>query len=80
MGIGTRKRTYLVDVHFDVAKTVEIDAESPKAAQDAVAYQISLGDIGYRDPGFEATDDVSVDCVGMLKKDKDGNWHREYFG
>ena len=66
-----------MDVHWDVAKTYEVDAESREAAEDAVRLQVSLGDFTPRDG--EATDDISVDCVGILKKDKDGNWHREYF-
>lgn len=79
MGVGKRKRTYLVDVHWDVAKTYEVDAESREAAEDAIRLRLNLGELSAYDPGYEATDDVSVDCVGILKKDKDGNWCHEYF-
>lgn len=79
MGVGVRKKTYLVDVHWDVAKTYEVDAISRDAAEDAVRLQVSLGNFTPRD--CEATDDIDIDvrCVGTLGKDKNGKPVHNYF-
>jgi len=70
-----KTRTFVVDVHWDVAKSYEIEAASRKDAEKKMNKIISMGQVCVWTDGFEATDDVEVKCSGTV--DKSGN-HR-YF-
>lgn len=73
MGIGVRKKTYLVDLLFSVTR--EVDAVSPKAAEDGVRLQLCLDGLGL--PG--RNDVTEVRCVGTLETDEDGKPVHNYF-
>lgn len=59
-GKGKAKRMYTVAVRWEAAKTYEIEAESPEAAQKIVEGMVNSGDVCIWTDGFVATDNVSV--------------------
>lgn len=67
-------KTFLVDVHWDVAKEYEVEANSPEEAKAKIERQLNDGELSYFDDGYESTDDVSIDVVG----EKNGE-DNEYF-
>lgn len=72
MGVGVRKRNYLVDVR--VSETRVITAVSRQAAEECAERQLVL-------EGMMPTANTSVDieCVGTLDEDKDGKPVHNYF-
>lgn len=73
MGVGVKKRTYLVDLLFAVTR--EVDAVSPEAAEQAAEKQLNLDRLGMPN----ANDLTEVRCVGIVKTDEEGKPHYEYF-
>ncbi len=65
-----QKKTYLVDVHWDVAKCYRVEAESAEEAQAMIQKQMDNGELSYFDDGYESTDDNSVDVAG--EQDENG--------
>ena len=65
----SEKKVYLVDVHWDVAKTYEVEAESREEAAAVMGRKLNAGELSYFDDGYESTDDTSVECVGILGDD-----------
>jgi len=73
MGVGVRKKTYLVDLLFSVTR--EVDAVSPEEAEYGAKLQLCLDGLGL--PGIN--DVTEVRCVGTLETDKDGKPVHNYF-
>ena len=73
MGIGIRKKTYLVDLLFSVTR--EVDAVSPEAAEQGAELQLQLDGLGIP----KRSDVTEVRCVGTVKTDENGKPHYEYF-
>jgi hypothetical protein len=65
-----QKKTYLVDVHWDVAKCYRVEAESAEEAQAIIQKQMDEGELSYFDDGYESTDDTSVETMG--EQDENG--------
>ena len=73
MGIGVKKRTYLVDLLFAVTR--EVDAVSPEAAEEGAERQLNLDGLGMPN----RNDLTEVRCVGIVKTDEEGKPHYAYF-
>ena len=57
-------KKYAVDVHWDVAKCYEIEANSQKEAEAKVWDIINKGDVNVWVDGYETTDDIEDECSG----------------
>ena len=68
-------KTYAVDVHWDVAKCYNIEANSQEEAEAKIWDIIKKGNINVWTDGFEATDDIEVNCSG----EENENGEIEYF-
>ena len=68
-------KTYAVDVHWDVAKCYEIEANSQKEAEEKIWDIINKGDVNVWADGYETTDDIEVKCSG----EEDENGDIEYY-
>ena len=68
-------KTYAVDVHWDVAKCYEIEANSQKEAEEKIWDMINSGDVCVWKDGYETTDDIEVVCSG----EEDENGEIEYY-
>ena len=64
-------KTYAVDVHWDVAKCYDIEANSKEEAEKKIWDMINSGDVGVWKDGYEATDDIEVVCSG--EEDENGD-------
>ena len=73
------QKNYIVDVHFDVAKSHHVFADSREDAERIIWNLVKDGRIKWTDPQNEATDDVTVECVGTVEYDGEGKYHHEYF-
>ena len=60
----TGKHKFTVDVHWDVARSYEVEAESREEAQRIIQEKVERGDVCVWNDGFEATDDVEVRTSG----------------
>lgn len=63
------KKRYAVDIHWDVAKCVEVKAKSREDAERIVFERIRNGEVCVWTDGFEATDYVEVECHGEENAD-----------
>lgn len=63
-------KKYAVDVHWDVAKCYNIEANSQAEAEEKIWDMINKGNINVWNDGFEATDDIEVECSG--EEDENG--------
>lgn len=63
-------KKYAVDVHWDVAKCYEIEANSQKEAEEKIWDIINKGDVNVWVDGYETTDDIEVECSG--EEDENG--------
>ena len=68
-------KTYAVDVHWDVAKCYNIKANSQAEAEKKIWDIIKKGNINVLTDGFEATDDIEVECSG----EENENGEIEYY-
>lgn len=70
-GFKTGKHKFVVDVHWDVTRTYEVEAKSREEAQKIIQDQVDAGEIsvGVWKDGFEAMDDVEVRTSGEEKND-----------
>jgi len=57
-------KTYAVDVHWDVARSFEIEATSREEAVQEMNARIDKGQVCVWTDGFEATEDVECECNG----------------
>ena len=58
------KKTYLVDVHWDVAKCYRVQADSREDAVAKIEARLAAGDLSYLEDGCESTDDTEVLAAG----------------
>ncbi len=63
------KHKFAVDVHWDVAKSYEVEAESREEAQKIIQEKVDAGEICVWTDGFEAMDDVEVRTSGEETKE-----------
>lgn len=63
------KKRFAVDVHWDVAKVFEVEAESREEAEKKVNDMVNKGEVCVWTDGFETTDDVEVSCSGIYNDD-----------
>lgn len=68
-GFKTGKHKFTVDVHWDVAKSYEVEAESREEAQKIIQEKVDAGEICVWTDGFEAMDDVEVRTSGEETKE-----------
>lgn len=68
-GFKTGKHKFVVDVHWDVARTYEVEAESREEAQKIIQDKVDAGEISVWTDGFEAMDDVEVRTSGEETKE-----------
>lgn len=68
-GFKKGKHKFVVDVHWDVARTYEVEAESADEAQKIIQAKVDAGEICVWTDGFEATDDCEVKTSGEEKND-----------
>ena len=68
-------KTYAVDVHWDVAKCYDIEANSKEEAEKKIWDMINSGDVSVWKDGYETTDDIEVVCSG----EEDENGDIEYY-
>lgn len=62
-------KRYAVDVHWVVAKCIEVYAPSREEAEMQIWDRIWNGEMCVWSDGFEATDDVEVTCSGEENED-----------
>lgn len=58
------KHKFVVEVHWDVARSYEVEAKSREEAQAIIQKRVDEGEVCVWTDGFEATDDVEVECHG----------------
>ena len=58
------EKVYAVDVHWDMAKSFEIEAKSREDAIRKIETAIRSGEVGVLKSGFEAMECWDVNCVG----------------
>ena len=63
-GYKKGKHKFAVDVHWDVARSYEVEAETREEAQRIVQERVDKGEICVWNDGFEATDDVDIKTSG----------------
>ena len=68
-------KKYAVDVHWDVVKCYNIEANSQEEAEEKIWDIIKNGNINVWTDGFEATDDIEVECSG----EENENGEIEYY-
>ena len=68
-------KKYAVDVHWDVAKCYNIEENSQAEAEEKIWDIIKKGNINVWTDGFEATDDIEVECSG----EEDENGEIKYY-
>ena len=68
-------KTYAVDVHWDVAKCYDIEANSKEEAEKKIWDMINSGAVCVWKDGYETTDDIEVECSG----EEDENGDIEYY-
>ena len=68
-GFKKGKHKFMVDVHWDVARTYEVEAESADEAQKIMQAKVDAGDVCVWTDGFVATDDCEVKTSGEEKND-----------
>ena len=68
-GFKKGKHKFMVDVHWDVARTYVVEAESADEAQKIMQAQVDAGEICVWTDGFETTDDCEVKTTGEEKND-----------
>lgn len=61
-------KTYLVEVHWDVARVYRVEAENPEAAEKATRKKMDEGKISYLDEGYGTTDDNSATVAGEVNE------------
>ena len=66
-GFKKGKHLFVVDVHWDVARGYEVEAESREEAQKIIQDKVDAGEICVWTDGFEATEDVEVFTSGEEK-------------
>lgn len=64
-----KTKTYLVDVHWDVAKVFKVEATSAEEAEKKMEEIINKGGVSVWTDGFQATDDVEWKTSGEIGKD-----------
>lgn len=67
--MANKKKTFAVDVHWDVAKVFEIEAETPEEAEAIMQKRINAGEVCVWTDGFETTDDTEVKVSGEVNPD-----------
>lgn len=60
-----KTKTYAVDVHWDMAKSFEVEAKSREDAVRKIETAIREGRIHVLKSGFEAMECYDVECVGV---------------
>jgi hypothetical protein len=73
--MAKKEQSFAVDVHWDVAKIIEVKATSREEAEKKVNDMINAGEVCVWTDGFETTDDVEVSCSGIYQDDG----HIEFF-
>jgi hypothetical protein len=68
-------KTYIVDVHFDVAHSHEVQANSPEEAEDIIIKKIERGEITYLSDGYHDAEGTEVTAAGEVD---DNGEHRYY--
>lgn len=68
-GFKKGKHKFAVDVHWDVARSYEVEAESREEAQKIIQAKVDAGEICVWTDGFETTDDVEVRTSGEETKE-----------
>lgn len=68
-------KTYIVDVHFDVAHSHEVQAESATEAEDIIIEKIERGEITYLSDGYHDAEGTEVTAAGEV----DENGERHYY-
>ena len=63
-----KEKRFYVDIHWDVARGIEVKAKSKDEAERLVRDMIDKGEVDVWRDGFEATDDVTVVCSGEENK------------
>lgn len=58
------KHQFVVDVHWDVARSYDVEAESREEAQKIIQDKVDAGEICVWTDGFETMDDVEVRTSG----------------
>lgn len=66
-GFKKGKHKFAVDVHWDVARSYVVEAETREEAQRIVQERVDKGEMCVWNEGFEATDDVEVSTSGEEK-------------
>ena len=66
------KHKFVVEVHWDVARSYEVEAKSREEAQAIVQKRVDDGEICVWTDDFKATDAVEVECHGEELKGEDG--------
>lgn len=64
-------KKYSVDIHCTIAKNVVVEAKTREDAEKQIWDKIQSGKVCVWTDGFEATDDVEVNCVG--EENDEGN-------
>lgn len=68
-------KTYIVDVHFDVAHSHEVEANSPEEAKNIIIEKINQGEITYFSEGYHDAEGTEVTAAGEV----DDNGERWYY-
>lgn len=68
-GFKAGRHKFAVDVHWDVARSYEVEAESADEAQKIIQAKVDAGEICVWTDGFEATDDCEVRTSGEETND-----------
>lgn len=58
-----KAKTFAIDVHFDLARSFEVKAQTEEEAEKIIEDMITSGDLTYTD-NFEQTDDYECRCSG----------------
>lgn len=58
------KRKFAVDVHWTVARSFEVEADSREEAKRIMEKRIAKGEVNVWRDGFEATDDMEASVSG----------------
>lgn len=66
---------YAVDVHLDLARCYEVEAESQEEAERKVRGMVFVKGFNPLNDGFEQTEDYEVRCSGKANE----NGEMEYF-
>jgi hypothetical protein len=59
-------KTFMIDVHWDVAKCYHVKASSKEEAVEKVQKMMDAGELSYSDDGYESTDDTEILLAGEI--------------